>query len=391
LSSLALKEADRVTAKPIVLKVLLQQRHLQTHSAFRREYDRVAADVDRTLKGGWPSKAQFYRWLSGDLIGLPARRELIWGVGTGAVASDSTHFGAFDQNLFTQYHVRYGGRGVLIYWHIERKSVAINSQLLSCTASEVAAMVEGAIHHRTEMDVETNYVDSHGQSEIGFGITRLLGFDLKPRLKRINHTKLYLPDTELRGRIPDLVPVLSRRGPIRWDLIAQQYDQLIKYATAINNRTASTEAILRRFTRAAVHPTYQAMLEVGRAQRTIFLCRYLRLREEQREVNSGLNVVESWNGANIQIHYGKAGDIASNRRDEQEMSVLCLHATQAAMVYINTLMIQDVLAEDEWSEIFTSEDYRGLTPLIWSHVAMHGEFKLNMNSRLTLGSAPFLS
>jgi TnpA family transposase len=278
----------------------------------------------------------------------------------------------------------------LIYWHIERKSVAINSQLLSCTASEVAAMVEGAIHHRTEMHVETNYVDSHGQSETGFGITRLLGFDLKPRLKRLNHTKLYLPDAELRGRIPGLVPVLSRRGPIRWELIAQQYDQLIKYATAINNRTASTEAILRRFTRAATHPTYQAMLEVGRAQHTIFLCRYLRSRDEQREVNSGLNVVESWNGAGAQIHYGKAGDIASNRRDEQEMSVLCLHATRAAMVYINTLMIQDVLAEDEWSELFTPEDYRGLTPLIWAHVAMHGEFKLNMNNRLTLSSSTSL-
>jgi hypothetical protein len=60
-----------VAAKPIVLKMLLQQRHLQTHSAFRREYDRVAAKVDPTLKGGWPSKAQFYRWLSGELIGLP--------------------------------------------------------------------------------------------------------------------------------------------------------------------------------------------------------------------------------------------------------------------------------------------------------------------------------
>ena len=87
------------------------------------------------------------------------------------------------------------------------------------------------------------------------------------------------------------------------------------------------------------------MLEVGRAQRTVFLCQYLRSRDEQREVNSGLNVVESWNGANTQIFYGKAGDIASNRRDEQEMSVLCLHIVQAAMVYINTLMIQDVLAE----------------------------------------------
>lgn len=60
-----------MNTKPVVLKALLQQRHMQTHSAFCREYDKVAADVDRTLKGGWPSRAQFYRWLSGDLIGLP--------------------------------------------------------------------------------------------------------------------------------------------------------------------------------------------------------------------------------------------------------------------------------------------------------------------------------
>jgi TnpA family transposase len=61
-----------------------------------------------------------------------------------------------------------------------------------------------------------------------------------------------------------------------------------------------------------------------------------------------LNVVESWNGANAQIAYGKASDIATNRRDEAEMTVLCLHILQAAMVYVNTLMIQDVLAEPPW-------------------------------------------
>jgi hypothetical protein len=58
-------------AKPIVLKVLLQHRHLQTHRASCREYDRVAVDVDPTLRSGWPSKAQFYRWLAGDLVGTP--------------------------------------------------------------------------------------------------------------------------------------------------------------------------------------------------------------------------------------------------------------------------------------------------------------------------------
>ena len=56
---------------PIALKVLLQHRHLQTHRAFCREYDRVATKADPTLRGSWPNKAQFYRWLAGDLIGRP--------------------------------------------------------------------------------------------------------------------------------------------------------------------------------------------------------------------------------------------------------------------------------------------------------------------------------
>jgi Tn3 transposase DDE domain-containing protein len=46
---------------------------------------------------------------------LAARDPAIWGDGTNACASDSKHFGAWDQNLTTQWHVRYGGRGVMIY------------------------------------------------------------------------------------------------------------------------------------------------------------------------------------------------------------------------------------------------------------------------------------
>jgi hypothetical protein len=88
-----------------------------------------------------------------------ARRAAVWGAGSSAVSSDSTHFGALDQNIFTEWHSRYHGRGVLIYWHVERRGMVIHSQLLTCSASEVAAMIEGAIHHGTAMDVEANYVD----------------------------------------------------------------------------------------------------------------------------------------------------------------------------------------------------------------------------------------
>ena len=175
------------------------------------------------------------------------------GAGSTAVASDSTHFGAFDQNIFTEWHARYGGRGVLIYWHVETKDHGDPLPADQCSASEVAAMIEGAMRHGTTMEVEANYTGSHGQSEIGFGVTRLLGFDLLPRIKRVNRTRLYRPAAGDPGAWPWLEPALTR--PIRWDLVAAQYDQMIRYATAIRTGTASTEAILRRFAKAnAVAP-----------------------------------------------------------------------------------------------------------------------------------------
>ena len=311
-----------------------------------------------------------------------ARNQGLWGAGSTAVASDSTHIRALDQNILTEWHSRYHGRGVLIYWHVEKKSMVVHSQLISCSASEVAAMIEGAMRHDTTMSLQANYTDSHGQSEIGFAITRLLGFDLLPRIKQINKARLYRVSPGEPHAYPHLTPALTR--PIRWDIVAQQYDQMIKYATAIRTGTASTEAILRRFTRNASHPTYAAMLEVGRAQKTIFIARYLRSRDLQREIEEGLNVIESWNSANGILAYGKRGDMQSNRRDEQELFVLCLRILQAALVYINTLMLQDVLAERAWDDLLTSADRRGLTPLFWTHVLPYGEVNLDMTARLSI-------
>ncbi|MFE9790007.1 DUF5919 domain-containing protein [Nocardia salmonicida] len=55
----------------VTLKALLQLKHLQTHSAFDREYNAVARRVEPGLVGAGPRKAQFYRWLSGNVTGLP--------------------------------------------------------------------------------------------------------------------------------------------------------------------------------------------------------------------------------------------------------------------------------------------------------------------------------
>ena len=314
---------------------------------------------------------------------LIARNPAIWGEGTTACASDSKHFGAWDQNLTTQWHVRYGGRGIMIYWHVERKSLCIHSQLKSPSSSEVAAMIEGVIRHCTEMSIDRQYVDSHGQSEVAFAFCHLLGFDLLPRLKAIHIQRLYRPESGRPEAYEHLQPILTR--PIDWDLIRRQYDQMVKYTTALRLGTAETEAILRRFTRSNVqHPTYKALAELGKAIKTLFLCRYLHEETLRREIHEGLNVIEHWNGANDFVFFARRGELASNRTEDHELSMLSLHLLQNCMVYINTLMMQQVLSRPHWAERLTTTDLRALTPLIWEHVNPYGRFELNMETRLDL-------
>ncbi|WP_371590408.1 Tn3 family transposase [Ensifer sp. YR511] len=71
--------------------------------------------------------------------------------------------------------------------------------------------------------------------------------------------------------------------------------------------------------------------------------------------------------------------------DEQEVSALALHLLQASLVYVNTRMLQTVLAEPAWHGRLAPQDYRGLTPLIYAHVNPYGRFDLDLDSRIDVG------
>ena len=140
--------------------------------------------------------------------------------------------------------------------------------------------------------------------------------------RRVRKKKLYLPAAGDGKLYPHLEPILSK--PIQWGLIQRQYDEMVNYTTAPRIGSADPESILRRFMKNnAQHPTYRALAELG-----------------------------------------KGGEVASNRLEDQELPVLSLHLLQNCMVYVNTLMIQSVLADPAWRKRLEAGDYRALTSLI---------------------------
>src|SRR5215469_11993491 len=59
-----------MVGQSVALKVLLRERHW-TYDAFCIEYNKAAKLLDPRLAQSSPSRAQFHRWLTGDLRGLP--------------------------------------------------------------------------------------------------------------------------------------------------------------------------------------------------------------------------------------------------------------------------------------------------------------------------------
>lgn len=110
------------------------------------------------------------------------------------------------------------------------------------------------------------------------------------------------------------------------------------------------------------HPTYKALCELGKALKTTLLCEYLRLESLRREIHEGLEVIETWNSANDCILYGKSGEFASNKPEDHEPLMLSLHLLQVSLVYVNSLMIQQVLTQHASQGRLTTRDLRALTP-----------------------------
>jgi TnpA family transposase len=315
---------------------------------------------------------------------LEIRDKMLWGNIKSLIASDSTKIASWDENLMSEYHIRYKGNGIMAYWHVEKKALCISSQIRRCSDSEISAMLVGIINHKTQVQIDGHSTDTHGQSLIAFAFCHLLGIELRPRIKGIGKLKIAKVDNNIaRNLYSNIADIMGR--PINWQLIIDNYDEIIRYLAALKTGTAEVEVILKRLiVENTQSPFYKALLELGRAVRSIFICKYLISEDLRKEIDEALNVIENWHSGNKFIFFGKRGILSSNDEIDHELSILSLHLVQSSLVYINTLLLQQIIKEEQLEQLLTLEDKRAITPLFYHHVSQYGLYYLDMNERIPI-------
>ena len=311
-----------------------------------------------------------------DLINAYAKFPLPshWGTGKAAV-SDGTHVPLRENNLIGARHVRYGGYGAIAYHHIADTYIALFTTFISCGVWEAVHIFDGLLKNRSTIQPDTLHADTHGQSEPVFGLSRLLGVKLMPRMRTWADVTLYRP---AKSSTYDHIDALFT-DHIDWPLLARHWRDLMQVVISIQAGHVLPSMLLRKLgTNNQKSLLYQAFRELGRVERTLFLLNYISSSEMRQNIQAQTTKVEAFNVFLDWVSFGgpliKSGDPV-----EQEKQLKYASLVGNAVMLSNVSDLTDVLTSmiaDGHS--VTPELVALLSPTIRQHILRFGRYALDM-------------
>jgi TnpA family transposase len=188
-----------------------------------------------------------------------------WGSGESASA-DGTKWDVYEQNLLSEYHIRYGGWGGIGYYHVSDTYIALFSNFIPCGVWEAVYILDGLLENKSDIRPDTLHADTQGQSETVFGLAHLLSIQLMPRIRNWKDLKFYLPSEDLG--ISHINELFS--DTIDWNLIETHFEDMLRVAISISQGKIRSSTILRKLgTYSRKNKLYFAFRELGRVVRTV--------------------------------------------------------------------------------------------------------------------------
>ena len=298
-----------------------------------------------------------------------------WGGGRAAIA-DGTHVKLRENNLLGSRHIRYGGYGGIAYHHIADNYIALFTSFIPCGVWEAVHILDGLLKNKSAIQPDTLHADTQGQSEPVFGLCRLLGIKLMPRMRGLGETTLYRPAKEVRYAHIDALFT----GDIDWDLIATHQRDMIQVMLSIQAGRVMPSMLLRKLgTYSRRSRLYRAFRELGRVERTLFLLRFFSSIEVRRVIRAETTKIESYNDFLDWVSFGgpviKSGDPVEQEKQLKYASLVA-NAVMLSNVADLTGVLSGMAAD---GHPVTPALVACTSPYMRRHILRFGRYALDMD------------
>ena len=303
-----------------------------------------------------------------------------WGTGTSA-SVDGTRFDMYEQNLLSEFHVRYASYGGIGYYLVSDTYIALFSRFIPCGVREAMYLIDALMQNESDLSPDTIHGDTHAQSTIIFGLCHLLGIKLMPRIKDINKLIFFKPDG--RARYANIDDLFSDN--INYSVIQSNCADMLRVAMSIKAGKVTASTIVRRLGERGIRNSlYYAFRELGRVIRTQYLLEYITDIKMRETIQAATCKSESFNDFVKWVFFFNNGEIQENLRHEQNKMVNYNHLVANLVILHNVNSMTKVIQrlKKEGFEI-TDEMLAGLAPYRRNHIDLLGKYPLHVNRRRT--------
>ncbi|PFJ39484.1 DDE transposase [Bacillus thuringiensis] len=306
-----------------------------------------------------------------------------WGDGTTS-SPDGMRVQIGVSSLSASSNPHYGsGKGATIYRFVSDQFSSFYTKVINTNARDAIHVIDGLLHHESDLIIEEHYTDTAGYTDQVFGLTHLLGFRFAPRLRDLSSSKLYtIGSPKDFSNIEGLI-----RGQVNMKLIYENYDDVLRIAHSIREGKVSGALIMGKlgsYTRQ--NKVAKALREMGRIEKTIFILDYLSDKTLRRKVQRGLNKGEAMNSLARAIFFGKHGEFRERALQDQLQRASVLSILINAIIIWNTVYLSKAVEMLRSTHGFNEELLKHISPLGWEHINFLGEYRFNMKDTTTLES-----
>lgn len=321
------------------------------------------------------------------LVDAQTRIELAQMWGGGEVASaDGLRFTVPVRTINAAPNSKYFGvgKGVTYYNFTSDQFTGFHGIVIPGTLRDSLFLLEGLLEQITSLRPIEIITDTAGYSDVVFGLFWVLGYQFSPRIADIGGARFWrFDETVIKGALDRIA-----RNKINTDLIAFNWDDILRVAGSLKLGTVSASDLMRSLQRGNQHSTLsKAIAELGRIAKTLYLLSYIDDESYRRRILTQINRGESRHSLSRALFHGQKGELRQRYREGQEEQLGALGLVVNVLVLWNTYYMNVALNKlRSIRQQVLPSDVARLSPLGRKHINMLGRYYFSIDKAIEQGA-----